>query len=297
MAERKFCASIARYSISVAKLSFSHRSFNLVTMQWWNDLWLNESFATLMEYLAIDALHPEWNIWLDFATNESIMALRRDALDGVQAVQVDVNHPDEISTLFDGAIVYAKGARLLRMIQTFIGNDAFQTGLKSYFQKHAYKNTVGDDLWAELGAASGKDVAGIMNTWISQSGYPVVRAEKQDDQVTLSQEQFFLGPHEPSNKVWPIPLNASDATTPELLTEPSITYTSESSVRLNAGDTAHFITHYDADLLKDIIAQLVNGQLSPVDRVQLLDEATLLARGGVMTSNMLLPLISAYRKI
>ena len=288
--------SSRQYIATVIAHELAHQWFgNLVTMQWWNDLWLNESFATLMEYLAIDALHPEWNIWLDFATNESIMALRRDALDGVQAVQVDVNHPDEISTLFDGAIVYAKGARLLRMIQTFIGNDAFQTGLKSYFQKHAYKNTVGDDLWTELGAASGKDVAGIMNTWISQSGYPVVRAEKQDDQVTLSQEQFFVGPHEPSNKVWPIPLNASDATAPELLTEPSITYTSESSVRLNAGDTAHFITHYDADLLKDIIAQLVNGQLSPVDRVQLLDEATLLARGGVMTSNMLLPLISAYR--
>lgn len=288
--------SSRQYIATVIAHELAHQWFgNLVTMEWWNDLWLNESFATLMEYLAVDALHPEWNIWLDFATNESIMALRRDALDGVQAVQVDVNHPDEISTLFDGAIVYAKGARLLRMIQTFIGDEAFQTGLKSYFQKHAYKNTVGNDLWTELATASGKDVAGIMNTWISQSGYPVVHAEKQDNQINLTQEQFFVGPHEPSDKLWPIPLNTGTSAAPELLSEKSLTYSSDSPIRLNLGDTAHFITHYDADLLKDLIVQLVSGKLSPVDRVQLLDEATLLARGGVMTSNMLLPLISAYR--
>src|SRR5690606_895635 len=126
----------------------AHQWFgNLVTMKWWDDLWLNESFATLMEYVAIDAIYPEWNIWLDAATHENTVALSRDAIDGVQSVRTEVNHPDEISTLFDGAIVYAKGSRLLRMLQFFVGEESFREGLKKYFNDFAYSNTKGEDLW------------------------------------------------------------------------------------------------------------------------------------------------------
>src|SRR5690606_2848949 len=184
--------SSKHYIATVIAHQLSHQWFgNLLTMKWWNNLWLNESFAALMEYIAVDALHPEWNVWLDFATMESIMALRRDSLDGVQAVQVDVNHPDEISTLFDGAIVYAKGARLLRMLQHYIGHEAFQAGLKAYFATYKYGNTEGDDLWNALAGASGKDIAGFMNTWISQSGYPVVQVSQNGNDVALTQQQFF----------------------------------------------------------------------------------------------------------
>lgn len=287
--------SSRQYIATVIAHELAHQWFgNLVTMKWWNDLWLNESFATLMEYLAIDALHPEWNIWLDFATNEAIVALRRDAIDGVQAVQVDVNHPDEISTLFDGAIVYAKGARLLRMIQHFIGTEAFQQGLKAYFQKHAYKNTIGNDLWDELGTASGKDVATIMNTWISQPGYPVLSVSHTDDQVKVSQEQFFVGPHEPSTKLWPIPLNTSSSSAPELLDQKFTTFTEANTVMFNIGDTAHFITRYDEQSLRDITAKVKDGSLDPIGRVQLLDEAAMLTRGGSMSTDQLIPLVSAY---
>lgn len=287
--------SSRQYIATVIAHELAHQWFgNLVTMKWWNDLWLNESFATLMEYLAVDALHPEWNIWLDFATNEAIVALRRDALEGVQAVQVDVNHPDEISTLFDGAIVYAKGARLLRMIQHFIGTEAFQQGLKTYFQKHAYKNTIGNELWDELGAASGKDVASIMNTWISQSGYPVLKVSRTAGEITLSQEQFFVGPHEPSSKLWPIPLGADSEQAPELLDSASTTFASDRTVMFNVGDTAHFITQYDERSLADITAKIKDGSLDPIGRVQLLDEAAMLARGGAMKSEQLIPLLDAY---
>ena len=288
--------SSRQYIATVIAHELAHQWFgNLVTMEWWNDLWLNESFATLMEYLAIDALHPEWNIWLDFATNESIAALRRDAIDGVQAVQVGVNHPDEISTLFDGAIVYAKGARLLRMIQHFIGDEAFQQGLKAYFQKHAYKNTIGNDLWDELATASGKDIASIMNTWISQPGYPVLTVSRSEDKMTLTQEQFFVGPHQPSSKLWPIPLASSTENAPELLTEISTTFTSNETVLFNVGDTAHFITRYDEQSLRDIIAKIKDNSLDPIGRVQLLDETTMLARGGIISSEQLIHLIDAYK--
>lgn len=290
--------SSRQYIATVITHELAHQWFgNLVTMQWWNDLWLNESFATLMEYLAVDALHPEWNIWLDFATNESIMALRRDALDGVQPVQVEVNHPDEISTLFDGAIVYAKGARLLRMVQQFVGDKAFQRGLAQYFKDYAYGNTVGDNLWQALSDASSKDIVDMMNTWASQSGFPVVHASLADGEITLRQEQFFIGSHKPSDKLWPIPLGASASNAPELMTEQEVSfeYTSDAPFALNVGDSAHFITHYDDELFNRLVAAVKDDSLDALTKIQLLDEATLLARGGVLSSHQLIPLIDAYR--
>src|SRR5690606_17777891 len=183
----------------------SHQWFgNLVTMQWWNDLWLNESFANMMEYVAVDALEPSWDIWLDFATGEVVSALRRDSLDGVQSIQIDVNHPDEISTIFDPSIVYAKGGRLLRMLQAYIGDDAMKRGLKAYFEKHQYTNTEADDLWASLGEASGKDIASFMHAWMTQPGFPVVSATKNGNTITLTQKQFFIGPHEDKGRTWPV---------------------------------------------------------------------------------------------
>lgn len=289
--------SSKQYIATVIAHELAHQWFgNFVTMKWWDDLWLNESFATMIEYLAIDHLHPEWNIWLDFATHESILALRRDSIDGVQSVQVDVNHPDEITTLFDGAIVYAKGARLLRMVQHYLGDDAFQAGLKQYFKDFAYQNTVGNDLWNALGTASGKDIASLMNTWISQPGYPVVHAGREGSTLTLSQEQFFTGPHQPSTRLWPIPLNASSPDLPKLFTEQSVSLDQHvaAPLRLNIGDTAHFITHYDDELFAQVTDQLKSGALSPVDRLQILHEATLLARGGVSSSAQLIDLLGAY---
>lgn len=284
------------YIATVIAHELAHMWFgNLVTMQWWNDLWLNESFATMMEYNAVDALHPEWNIWLDFITSESIMALRRDSIDGVQSVQVEVNHPDEISTLFDGAIVYAKGARLLRMIQHYIGHDAFRAGLKQYFTDHAYGNTVGNDLWDALEKASGKQITTIMNTWISQPGYPVVTVTRDDEHIKLNQQQFFIGPHGESDREWPVPLDADDNSAPKLMNNREITWPSKNPIRLNRQDTAHFITNYDELSRQQLIDQIADGTLDTIGRVQLLDEATLLVRGGLMTTDQLIPLIQAYR--
>ncbi len=283
--------SMKHYVATVIAHELAHQWFgNLVTMKWWNDLWLNESFATLMEYIAVDALHPEWDIWLDFASSETIMALRRDAIDGVQAVQVDVHHPDEISTLFDGAIVYAKGARLLRMLETYIGKDAFRAGLRDYFNIHAYKNTSANDLWNSLSRASDKDVASFMTAWISQSGYPVVTF----DDETVTTEQFFIGDHEPSTKSWPIPLGASDPSLPTLLEEALITTSSPLSTRLNTSDSAHFITKYSDTRLEAILGSITTA--SPLSRLQLMHEQSLLARGGKLASAALIPLLETYRE-
>jgi aminopeptidase N len=288
--------SSKQYIATVIAHELSHQWFgNLVTMRWWNDLWLNESFATLMEYVAVDALHPDWNMWLDFSTIETLFALRRDGIDGVQPVQTDVHHPDEISTLFDGAIVYAKGARLMRMLRQYIGNEAFQKGLRAYFDTHAYKNTEGNDLWQALGDASGKDVAGFMNTWISQPGYPVLHVADKGDELELSQKQFFIGPHADSDRLWPIPLNASIPNLPVMLDTKSTTVKrgDVTAIRFNVGDTAHFITQYDESLLLPLVYNIAS--LAPLDRLQLLHEQTLLARAGMIKTETLLPLLDHYK--
>lgn len=290
--------SSRQYIATVIAHELAHQWFgNLVTMKWWNNLWLNESFATLMEYIAVDALHPEWNIWLDFASNEAIMALRRDAIDGVQSVQMDVNHPDEISTLFDGAIVYAKGARLLRMLHHYIGDEAFRTGLKAYFDTFAYSNTEGDDLWNALGAASGQDIAQMMNTWISQPGYPVLDVTSDAEQnITLRQEQFFIGENKGSERLWPIPLNSSCSEMPKVFNTKleTIKRSHETPLQFNIGAASHFITHYSPELLERLLKKVSSGEMAEIDRLSLLNEMTLLARAGKITSAELIPILESY---
>ena len=281
--------SSRRFIATVIAHELSHQWFgNLVTMQWWNDLWLNESFANMMEYVAIDALQPDWRMWEDFATNEVTAALRRDSLDGVQSVQADVNHPDEISTLFDPAIVYAKGGRLLVMIRKLIGEEAFRAGLKSYFEKFAYKNTVGNDLWQELESASGQPIVNLMNAWISRPGLPVVSVSNSHDAAILSQERFFIGEHRPSDALWPIPLFANQLLDIKILNQKETTVSIEKPLQLNCGLSAHFVTKYDESTREYLLKNIT--ELPTLDKICILQDATILARAGFENSASLLPL-------
>ena len=182
----------------------AHQWFgDLVTMEWWDDLWLNESFASVMEYYAVDAIYPEYKIWEGFFTGDALAALRRDCLTGVQPVHQDVNDPAEIATLFDPAIVYSKGARLMLMMIRLIGWDGFCKGVQEYFETHQYNNARGDDLWTALNPHAKFDVGGMMHAFIERPGYPVVKNEGVDfDQI--SQRRFLVdGKMEKSD--WPLP--------------------------------------------------------------------------------------------
>lgn len=281
--------SSRRFIATVIAHELSHQWFgNLVTMQWWNDLWLNESFANMMEYVAIDTLQPNWHMWEDFATNEVTAALRRDSLDGVQSVQADVNHPDEISTLFDPAIVYAKGGRLLVMVRKLIGEEAFRAGLKSYFEKFAYKNTAGNDLWQELESASDQPIVNLMNAWISQPGLPVVSVSNSHDAAILSQERFFIGEHQPSDALWPIPLFANQPLDVKILNQKETTVSIEKPLQLNCGLSAHFVTKYDESTREYLLKNIT--ELPTLDKICILQDATILARAGFENSASLLPL-------
>jgi aminopeptidase N len=280
----------------------SHQWFgNLVTMRWWDNLWLNESFATLMEYLAIDALYPEWDIWTTFGNHEAFGAFRRDALPGVQAVKTEVNHPDEISTLFDSAIVYAKGARLLYMLFSYIGEDAFKKGLAEYFASHAYKNTEGKDLWQALSDASGKDIAGFMDPWLNQPGYPVVAATQNGSQLSVSQKQFLFDQTngEGDGKLWPIPLLPTQELSTDLLDthEANFTLGSDDYVRLNdAGGSGHYIVRYTQEAHRQAIKDEIKaGEIAATDRMFLLHDSILLSKAGLVSAAETLDMLQGYK--
>lgn len=293
---RNSSVSQRQYVAAVVTHELSHQWFgNLVTMRWWNDLWLNESFASLMECVAIDSLEPSWDCWLDFASHDTVSAQRRDCLPGVQAVKTEVQHPDEISTLFDPAIVYAKGANVLKMLMHYVGPDRFKAGLQLYFDRHAYGNTESDDLWAALSQASGKDVGQFMSGWIDKSGYPLVSLETTAKGLVLRQKRLLMA-GEDSDSRWQIPLFASQPLEPDLLTTASLTIQADLSqpLLLNQGGHGFFVSQYaDTSQLHQLLA---GGQLAPIDRLRLLHEAILLARGGEQTLTEAVKLLPAYQQ-
>lgn len=276
----------------------AHQWFgNLVTMKWWDDLWLNESFANMMEYVCVNAIEPTWNIFENFQTTGVPLALKRDATDGVQSVHVEVNHPDEINTLFDPAIVYAKGSRLMHMLRRWLGDEAFAKGLNAYFAKHQYGNTIGRDLWNALGDASGRDVAAFMDSWLEQPGYPVLTARVENDTLKLTQKQFFIGEHEDKKRTWVLPLNSNwnglpdtlETETLEIPNYSALAAQNQGALRFNTENTAHYITDYQGVLLDQILDTIT--ELDSTSKLQVVQERRLLAEAGHISFAELVPVI------
>ena len=300
--ENSSVASRQQVALVVAH-ELAHQWFgNLVTMRWWDDLWLNESFANMMEYVCVNAIEPSWNIFEDFQTGGVPAALKRDATDGVQSVHVEVKHPDEINTLFDGAIVYAKGSRLMHMLRRWLGDADFAKGLHAYFEKHQYSNTIGRDLWNALGQASGRDVAAFMDSWLEQPGYPVLTVKVENDVLKISQKQFFIGEHEDKNRLWVVPLNSNWKGLPDTLETESIEIPgyagllaeNKTALRLNTENTAHYITDYQGELLDAVLADL--SKLDNTSKLQIVQERRLLAEAGQVSYADLLPVVDQLAK-
>src|SRR5881409_3662545 len=183
----------------------SHQWFgNLVTMKWWDDLWLNESFATFMAAKALDSMFPRWVVWQDFVRGETAGALALDSLNSTHPIEAKVRSPEEIEELFD-EISYGKGASILRMIEAYIGPDKFQKGVSKYLQQFRYSNASGSDLWNHLEQASGLDVSRVMEAWIGKVGYPVVKVSLSSGKLVLEQERFLLSGAR-DKQTWPIPV-------------------------------------------------------------------------------------------
>ena len=290
--------SVREYISMVIAHETSHQWFgNLVTMKWWNDLWLNESFANMMEYQAIDHIFPEWHIWDTFTMNEGLAALRRDASKGVQAIKAEVHHPDEINTLFDGSIVYAKGGRILAMLKAYLGETAFRKSLTSYFKKHAYGNTTGADLWQALSEVSGTDVAAFMNPWLERSGFPVVSVNLQGNKVELRQTHFLESGPVSDDQIWPAPLFSNHRELPKLFDKAALSAKLESSDPLIVNE--HAIGHYLVDYVnpahrQQLVELIAEQKLAVTDRLMLLHGASTMSRAGMQPFGDVLNLLAAY---
>ncbi|MEM0141241.1 MAG: M1 family metallopeptidase [Thermoplasmatales archaeon] len=184
---------------------FAHQWFgDLVTMKWWDDLWLNESFATFVGYKILSKLYPEWNLWQDFLREETLSSMSKDSLMGTHPVRVPVKSPDEISEIFD-EISYGKGASVLRMIEEYIGEEKFREGVYRYLKHFEYSNATSEDLWTSLSEVSKKDISSLMKSWLEKEGLPVVTVSSENDTIRVSQRRFtFLKNHD--DYIWEIPL-------------------------------------------------------------------------------------------
>lgn len=272
-----------QYISLVIAHELSHQWFgNLVTMKWWDDLWLNESFASIMEFIALDTLHPDWHQWESYTASDVISSSSRDVYKDVQPVGVKVTDPELISTLFDPAIVYAKGGRLIKMLREYIGDDVFRKGLTAYFNKHAYKNTSRADLWEAMSQASGKDISALMTPWIEQSGMPVVEVNQADKKINFSQQRLVLDNGDDPT-LWPIPLLANLKLSKDILSKSSATYVTDQSmpIIINQLGSGHYFTLYKGKAHQKYIASAIaNRSIPPETRINLLNDSLMLARGG-----------------
>ncbi len=189
----------------VVSHEFAHQWFgDLVTMKWWDDLWLNESFATFVGFKILSKVHKDWNLWEDFQREETLSSMRKDGLLTTHPIRVEVKDPDEISEIFDD-ISYGKGASILRMTEQFIGERKYREGIYQYLKNHEYSNASGEDLWTSLSEASKIDVSSLMKSWLEKGGLPLLRVREENGDLVLNQQKFsYLTNEDPY--LWQVPV-------------------------------------------------------------------------------------------
>lgn len=284
---RKLVSEIVAHEIA-------HQWFgNLVTMKWWNDIWLNESFATFVASKVVDSIHPEWRLWDDFLIDQTAGAMGRDCLKNTHPIEVPVNLPDEIEQVFD-AISYGKGASILRMIEAYIGKETFQDGIRRYLSAHAYGNATGIDLWTTLEEVSGRQVQKIMAAWIRQRGFPVVTAQLSGGKLTLRQARFTLAGSS-EEALWPIPitLELNGQTRSVLLEKESLSLDVKdvNSLRINLDRTGFYLVRY-----RDLENLVWGSNLSAVDRWGIVSDAFAFLLAGQINFDQYVSILERFTK-
>jgi puromycin-sensitive aminopeptidase len=279
-----------RVAVVVAH-EMAHQWFgDLVTMAWWDDLWLNEAFASLMESKSVDALHPEYHIY-DEVQLETEHALVVDSLTATHPIHVEVQTAEEANALFDD-ITYLKGAAVLRMFELYLSPEAFRSGLHAYFVAHARGNASEADLWVALAQASGKDVAMLARSWFDREGYPLVQLRRTDKELQIAQRRFVASvlPMQGDSTPWQIPfcyrLGAADggvSQSCQVVAAPKAQLTLSVSPRFlqgNAGAVGFYRVSYAVPELMALGAVLDKGVLSAPERISLLADTWWLMRAG-----------------
>ena len=278
---------------------------DLVTMRWWTDLWLNESFASFVGEKATAALNPEWRYWRDFVA-ENTGAFNLDALASTHPISVEAKSAEEASQRFD-AISYTKGAAVLRMIEGYLGEETFREGVRIYLRRHAESNASADDFWRALDEASGQDVTAIANAWIKEPGHPLVHiAARQVDgglDLALRQERYFSDSDaKPTGQVWPVPMVIKYGTSDGVREHRFVFRRSEETVRLdgarwffpNGGGRGFYRFRYASALESKLLDEGV-AQLSAEERLALLDNLWALVRHGKAALSLFLHRVETLR--
>ena len=269
----------------------AHQWFgNLVTMEWWDNLWLNEGFASWMENKATDSFHPEWLMWLQSETDRQ-RAMRQDAKRTTHPVVQPVVSGEEADQAFDD-ITYRKGQAVIRMIESYIGETAFRDGVRAYMKRYAYKNTVTDQLWAELESAARKSTKTVADDFTLQTGVPLVSLEAEQPQgtrttLTVRQGRFAVDESAGEVHVWHTPVSAapvgsSAPVVPQLVIGPgrvSISVGGAPPIKLNFGQNAYYRSRYSREALLSLAARF--GSLTPADQLGLLNDSWALGEAGL----------------
>jgi aminopeptidase N len=285
---------------SVAAHEIAHQWFgDLVTMSWWDDLWLNEGFATWMASRTTDKLHPEWNTRLEsIGSRESAMAL--DAVATTHPVVQHVETVEQASQAFD-AITYQKGSAVIRMLEGYVGADAWREGVRNYMKAHAYGNTVSDDLWREIQAAAGKPVLEIAHDFTLQPGIPMLRVtaapcSKGHTALTLAQGEFTRDRPDKQPLRWRVPVIAQSPGGEAVRTiveggQGRIDVPGCGPVVVNAGQSGYYRTLYDAPLLSALRKDF--AKLDPIDQLGVMNDVWALGMAGLQSPSDYLDLVRA----
>ncbi|XP_021784821.1 puromycin-sensitive aminopeptidase isoform X3 [Papio anubis] len=305
------CSSSRQWVALVVGHELAHQWFgNLVTMEWWTHLWLNEGFASWIEYLCVDHCFPEYDIWTQFVSADYTRAQELDALDNSHPIEVSVGHPSEVDEIFD-AISYSKGASVIRMLHDYIGDKDFKKGMNMYLTKFQQKNAATEDLWESLENASGKPIAAVMNTWTKQMGFPLIYVEAEqveDDRLLrLSQKKFcaggsYVGEDCPQ---WMVPITISTSEDPNqaklkiLMDKPEMNVVLKNVkpdqwVKLNLGTVGFYRTQYSSAMLESLLPGIRDLSLPPVDRLGLQNDLFSLARAGIISTVEVLKVMEAF---
>ncbi|PYR48324.1 MAG: peptidase [Acidobacteria bacterium] len=291
LADAKSASAGTRKKIaSILAHEMAHQWFgDLVTMRWWDDLWLNEGFATWMANKPLAAAHPDWTIAIDEA-QENQTALALDSLKSTRPIHADVETPAQIDEAFD-AIAYQKGAAVLRMIEGYVGADTFRKGVNDYLQAHAYANATSEDFWKAISATSGKPIERILPTFVNQPGAPLldvsIACANGRTAVTLEQQRFLVDEAQGESGRWQIPVclkvPGRPSATCEVVTDESRTVSLDGAcvpwVFANAGARGYYRTAYSSGLLR-ALAPHVETDLTASERLSLLDDEWALVRAG-----------------
>jgi len=288
--------------LDVAGHELAHMWFgDLVTMKWWNGIWLNEAFASFLEMKATDAMRPDWKRWLAFAAVERPWAFEVDDLVSTRPVEFEVNSPDEANEMFD-ALTYGKGSAVLRMIEQYLGEEVFRQGVGSYLRTHSYGNTEAADLWAALNQASGIPVGEIMDTWILQGGYPQVDVDLEDGGIRLRQRRFLAEPDEADQTLWRLPIQVRGSVGGVPFDRRLIMDSDEAFVEVpgqidwvvaNGGGHGFYRTSYSDSLFVALTDDL--DKLDDLERYTLIDDSWAFVENGQLNVADFLALVEGYR--